>query len=185
MYRDTASFDSAQTALFQGTRVWTMNTETRAPTRRREPERAPPSKSVPDAITRIAAGHAELLEMFTAFENTRSVANKRFLVQHICTSVAVQAQVQAELFYPAIETNPPQPKPEHSALDALVSHIQRLEPVSEQVDQPIEQLAQQVKLHVSTLRDVVFPQAQNSGVDLVELGERMARRKAELIAQQA
>lgn len=162
-----------------------MHTDTKVPPRRRGAERATTSKPVPDAIARIAVGHAELLEMFAAFENTRSVANKRFLVQHICTSVAVQAQVQAELFYPAIETDPPQPKPEHTVLNALVSHIQRLEPVSDQVDQPIQQLAQQVKLHVSTLRDVVFPQAQNSGVDLVELGERMARRKAELIAKRA
>jgi hypothetical protein len=123
--------------------------------------------------------------MFKAFENTRSVANKRFLVQHICTSVAVQAQVQAELFYPAIKADPPQLEPEHTALNALISHIQRLEPVSDQVDQPIDQLARQIKVHVSTVREVVFPTAQNSGVDLVELGERMARRKAELIAQQA
>lgn len=162
-----------------------MKTDSRAPVRRREPKQSPASRPVPDAIARIEAELDDLQQMFTAFENTRSVNNKRFLVRRICTTVAVQAQIHAELFYPAIEAEPTPTPPEHAALQALVSHIQRLEPVAEQVDRPIEQLAQQVKRHVGTLQDVMFPRAKHSGIDLVELGDRMARRKAELIAQHA
>lgn len=122
--------------------------------------------------------------MFTAFLNTRSVNNKRFLVNRICSTVAVHAQVQEELFYPAIAQLMPASTPEHGPMKALVSHIQSLEPVAEQVDDPIQQLAEQVKQHVSTSHEDLFPRVTRSNIDLVELGDRMARRKAELIAQQ-
>ncbi len=145
----------------------------------------PTSRPVPDALTRIQAEHAELQQMFTAFENTRSVNNKRFLVQRICTTVVVHAQVKEEIFYPAVKAVTPQPVPQHSAMKAMVAHIQSLEPVAEQVDGPIQVLADEVNLHVSALHDQMLPHVKASGIDLVELGERMARRKAELIAQAA
>lgn len=138
---------------------------------------------MPDAISRIAAEHAELQQMFTAFENTRSVNNKRFLVERICTTVVVDAQVKEEIFYPAVEAVMPKPAPPHDAMKALVAHIKSLEPVAELVDGPIQVLAEEVKQHVSTLHEDMLPRVKASRIDLVELGERMARRKAELIAQ--
>lgn len=147
--------------------------------------RLPSSQPVHDAVTRIQAEHAELQQMFTAFENTRSVNNKRFLVQRICTTVAVHSQVKEEIFYPAVKAVTPQPTPQHGAMKAMVAHIQSLEPVAAQVDGPIQVLADEVNLHVSTLHDQMLPHVKASDIDLVELGERMARRKAELIAQGA
>lgn len=140
---------------------------------------------MPDAISRIVAEHAELQQMFTAFENTRSVNNKRFLVQRICTTVVVHAQVKEEIFYPAVEAVMQQSTPQHAAMKALVAHIQSLEPVAEQIDGPIQVLAEEVNQHVSTLRENMLPQVKASRIDLVELGDRMARRKAELIARHA
>ena len=145
----------------------------------------PTSQPVPDAVTRIQAEHAELQQMFTAFENTRSVNNKRFLVRRICTTVAVHSQVKEEIFYPAVKAVMPQPTPQHGAMKAMVAHIQSLEPVAEQVDGPIQVLADEVKLHVSTLHDQMLPHIKASDIDLIELGDRMERRKAELIAQAA
>ncbi|MES2840900.1 MAG: hemerythrin domain-containing protein [Pseudomonadota bacterium] len=160
-----------------------MNTDQRAHLRGRLAKRAAPSRPMPDAISRIAAEHAELQQMFTAFENTRSVNNKRFLVERICTTVVVDAQVKEEIFYPAVEAVMPQPAPPHDAMKALVAHIKSLEPVAELVDGPIQVLAEEVKQHVSTLHEDMLPRVKASRIDLVELGERMARRKAELIAQ--
>lgn len=185
MYWQIGLFDSAQTPAASGLTVDPMNTDPRAHLRGRESKRAPPSRPTPDAITRIAAEHAELQQMFTAFENTRSVTNKRFLVGRICVAVVVHAQVKEEIFYPAVEGVVPQATPQHDAMKALVAHIRSLEPVAEQVDGPIQVLAEEVKQHVSTLRENMLPQVKASRIDLVELGERMARRKAELIAQHA
>lgn len=149
------------------------------------PRRVEPRRPVANAITQILVDHSELQQMFTAFENTRSVNNKRFLVQRICTTVVVHAQVKEEIFYPAVESVLPQATPEHTTMKALVAHIQSLEPVAEHIDAPIQVLAQEVNEHVSALHASLLPHVQASDIDLVELGHRMARRKAELIAQQA
>lgn len=120
--------------------------------------------------------------MFTAFENTRSVNNKRFLVQRICASVDVHSLVKEQVFYPAVQSVLQGSSPEHGSMKALVRHIRSLEPVAEMVDGPIQMLSDHVNQHVSELHDGMFPQLKASSIDLVELGSRMARRKAELIA---
>ena len=157
---------------------------TNAP-RGRKTHRFAPRRPVANAITQLLLDHNEIQQMFTAFENTRSVNNKRFLVQRICTTVVVHAQLTEEIFYPAVEAVLPQAAPEHTALKALVAHIQSLEPLAEHVDGPIQVLAQEVNEHVSGLHASLFPHVKASSIDLEELGNRMARRKAELIAQHA
>ncbi len=157
---------------------------TNAP-RGRQTRRAEPRRPVANAITQLLIDHNELQQMFTAFENTRSVNNKRFLVQRICTTVVVHAQLKEEIFYPAVESVLPKATPEHTTMKALVAHIQSLEPVAELVDGPIQVLAQEVNEHVSDLNDGLFPRVKASDLDLEELGNRMARRKAELIAELA
>lgn len=153
--------------------------------RGRKTRRVEPRGAAANAITQLLVDHDELQQMFTAFENTRSVNNKRFLVQRICTTVVVHAQLKEEIFYPAVEAVAPQATPQHSTMKALVAHIQSLEPLAEHVDGPIQVLAQEVKEHVSTLHTGLFPSVKASDIDLVELGDRMARRKAELIAELA
>lgn len=153
--------------------------------RDRKPRRVEPSRPVSNAITQLAVDHDELQQMFTAFENTRSVNNKRFLVRRICTTLVVHAQLEEEIFLPAVESVVPQATPQHTAIKAMVAHIQSLEPVADQVDGPIQVLAQEMKEHASTLHTSLFPQVKASDIDLVELGDRMARRKAELMAQRA
>ena len=157
---------------------------TNAP-RGRKPRRVEPRQPVANAITQLLVDHNELQQMFTAFENTRSVNNKRFLVQRICTTVVVHARLKEEIFYPAVKAVLPQATPQHETIKALVAHIQSLEPVAEHVDAPIQVLAQEINEHVSDLHDTLFPHVKASDIDLVELGDRMARRKAELIAQHA
>ncbi len=70
-------------------------------------------------------------------------------------------------------------------MKAMVAHIQSLEPVAEHVDGPIQVLAQEVNEHVSDLHASLFPRVKASDIDLEALGNRMARRKAELIAELA
>lgn len=123
--------------------------------------------------------------MFAAFENTRSVNNKRFLVQRICTTVVVHAQVKEEVFYPAVRAVVPRAAPPHGAMKALVAHIQTLEPLAEYVDGPIQVLAKEVQEHVTHLHDSLLPRVKASDIDLEDLGHRMAQRKAELIAELA
>lgn len=162
-----------------------MKTEPPVATRSRKPKRAAPLRPVPNAITLLKADHAELQQMFTAFENTRSVNNKRFLVQRICTSLAVHERVKDEVFYPAVESVLPRAKPEPGAMNELVVHIQSLEPVAELVDEPIMALAAHVNQHANDMQDMLFPHVRASGIDLVELGQRMSRRKAELMQPSA
>ena len=65
-----------------------------------------PAKAKPapkDAIALLKADHAAVSQMFAEYEKTRSIANKKVLVAKICTALTVHAQIEEEIFYPAVK----------------------------------------------------------------------------------
>ena len=66
---------------------------------------AAPHKAVSankDAIALLKADHEAVGHLFAEYEKTRSVANKKSLVAEICTALSVHAQIEEEIFYPAV-----------------------------------------------------------------------------------
>ena len=141
------------------------------------------TKADTDATHILAADHRKVEEIFASFEKARGKDRKQALAEQACLELKVHTIVEEEIFYPAVESVLPHATPEHAAMKAMVAHIQSLEPVAEHVDGPIQVLAQTVNEHVSDLHTSLFPRVKASDIDLEELGHRMARRKAELIAE--
>ena len=144
-----------------------------------------------DAIALLKSDHEAVSQLFAEFEKTRSVPNKKALVAEICTALGVHAQIEEEIFYPAVKAAlkdkllVPEATVEHAGVKDLIAQLQDVEPDSEMYDAKVKVLSEYVKHHVKEEQNEMFPKAKASSLDLVELGFRMAARKDELLAQAA
>ena len=151
-----------------------------------------PKVSAPkDAIALLKADHEAVSQLFDEYEKTRSLLNKRTLVADICSSLSVHAQIEEEIFYPAVKAAlkdkvlVPEAVVEHAGVKALISQLEGLEPGGEMYDAKVKVLSEYVKHHVKEEQNEMFPKAKASSIDMAELGARLDARKNELLMQKA
>ena len=141
-----------------------------------------------DAIALLEADHEAVSHLFAEYEKTRSVANKKALVADICSSLSVHAQIEEEIFYPAVKAAlkdklmVPEAIVEQATMKALIGQLEGIEPDGEMYDARVKVLAEYVKHHVKEEHTEMFPKAKASSLDMAELGARLAARKDELLA---
>lgn len=144
-----------------------------------------------DAIALLRADHEAVSELFAEFEKTRSSAKKKALVAEICTALSVHAQIEEEIFYPAVKAAlkdkllVPEATVEHTGVKDLIAQLEGVEPDGEMYDAKVKVLSEYVKHHVKEEQTEMFVKAKASSLDMLELGARMAARKDELLAQTA
>lgn len=155
---------------------------------------AAPNKAKPaskDAIAMLKADHEAVSQMFAEYEKIRSIADKRAMVAEICAALSVHAQLEEEIFYPAVKTAlkdkmlVPEATVEHAGVKDLIAQIEGVDPDGEMYDAKVKVLSEYVKHHVKEEQNEMFPKVKASSLDMVELGEQMAARKEELLAQVA
>ena len=119
------------------------------------------------------------------------LAKKKALVADICTELSVHAQIEEEIFYPAIKAAlkdkllVPEATVEHGGVKDLIAQLEGVEPDGEMYDAKVKVLSEYVKHHVKEEQNEMFPKVKASSLDLVELGARMAARRDDLLAQAA
>lgn len=144
------------------------------------------SSKVQDAISLLRADHKLVSALFAEYEKARSTSKKKMLVSQICTELSIHAQVEEEIFYPAVKKALkdkemiPEAIVEHATLKELIGQVKGIEPDGEMFDAKIKVLAEYVKHHVKEEQNEIFPQAKSTELDMVALGTRMAARKEEL-----
>ena len=149
------------------------------------------SAKAPDATALLRADHKRVSDLFTEYEKTRSSGRKMALVKKICTELSVHAQVEEEIFYPAVKAAlkdkelVPEAIVEQATMKALIAQVEGVTPDGEMFDAKVRVLGEYVKHHVKEEHTEMFPKARRSQLDMTELGARLAARKAELIAQRA
>jgi iron-sulfur cluster repair protein YtfE (RIC family) len=129
----------------------------------------------------------------TATGATRPAADQRpALARKICSELTVHAQIEEEIFYPALRDVIDVPElldeaeAEHQRVKELVARIEGLSEADATMDDLVSQLARAVENHVKEERDLLFPKARAAeGLDLDELGARMKERQQELESQAA
>ncbi len=142
-----------------------------------------------DAIALLKADHEAVSHLFGEYEKTRSVANKKALVKEICVALTAHAQIEEEIFYPAVRAAlkdkllVPEATVEYAGVKALIAQLEGQEPDGEMYDAKVKVLSEHVKHHVKEEQTEMFPKAKASSLDMVELGDEMALRKAELLGQ--
>ncbi|MES2718065.1 MAG: hemerythrin domain-containing protein [Pseudomonadota bacterium] len=144
-----------------------------------------------DAIALLKADHTAVDQLFAEYEKTRSVANKQALIAEICTALSVHAQIEEEIFYPAVKAAlkdkllVPEATVEHASIKDLVVQLQGAKPGDEMVDAKVKVLSEYVKHHVKEEQTEMFVKAKTTSLDMAALGAQLAARKDELLAQAA
>lgn len=156
------------------------------------PKKTPAKKASPkpqEAISLLKADHKAVAELFAAYEKARAPSMKKKLAAKICTELAVHAQCEEEIFYPAVKaalkdkTLVPEAVVEQATMKALIGQIEGKEPDGEMYDAKVKVLSEYVKHHVKEEHTEMFPMAKKTKLDMHALGTQLAARKKELLAQ--
>ena len=150
------------------------------------------SPTAPDAIALLKADHATVSALFEQFEKAgdKALAKKLKLARTICNELKVHTQIEEEIFYPAVEAALPKEKDlldeaevEHDGARKLIAEIDRMQPGDDLFDAKVTVLSEYIKHHVKEEHTEMFPKVKKTGLDLRELGMRLAFRKEELKKQ--
>lgn len=143
-----------------------------------------------DAVSLLAADHAEVKQMFETYKQlvaeNADDDQKRELAERICTALTVHAEIEEEIFYPAMRENLDddalldEAEVEHATVKDLIAQIQAMDPGDALYDAKVNVLGEYVDHHVEEEENEMFPKAEKSGVDLEALGAELAERKQEL-----
>jgi hypothetical protein len=144
-----------------------------------------------DGLQLLAADHRKVEGLFADFQKASGTAAKEKLARRICTELKVHAQIEEEIFYPAIrgkveDADLDEAYVEHDSAKLLINEIEAAEPDEGYYDAKVKVLSELIEHHVmeeEKQRDNLFQQTRAAEIDLEELGARLAARKRELLAK--
>jgi hemerythrin-like domain-containing protein len=151
-----------------------------------------------DACDLLDADHRAVKRMFKEYEELtnsrgRSIAQKKIdLARQICHELTVHAQIEEELFYPALrevlkDTDAvAEAEVEHQSAKDLIAQIEGMADADEMFDAKVKVLGEYVDHHVKEERNEIFPKARSARkLDLVGMRDEMMTRKEELMGEVA
>ena len=154
------------------------------------------TRSGKDACDLLDADHRAVKKLFKEYEEltgsrARSAAQKKLdLAQRICQELTIHAQIEEEIFYPAVRAAIKdtdlldEAEVEHQTVRSLVAQIQRASEADDRADAKVKVLGEYVDHHVKEERGEIFPRARSARkLDLVTLREQLEQRKEELMAE--
>lgn len=148
-----------------------------------------------DAIQLLTTDHKEVKALFKAYEQLVEADGdddeKLQLALDICTQLTVHATVEEELFYPAArdvleedESLVDDAEVEHACARDLIAQIMTSTPEDDPLfDAKVKVLGEYVDHHVKEEEGEMFPKIKKSELDVEALGEEIAQRKEELLAE--
>ena len=144
----------------------------------------------PSATDMIRADHTRVLAAFHRYAPDLSAREKRGIVDAICLALDVHAQIEEEIFYPALQALDPEivakSLPEHAEVKRLVLALRGMAASDAAFDATVMDLMRKVIHHVADEETTLLPDAERQMPDrLGELGVRMATRRVQLKAPRA
>jgi hemerythrin superfamily protein len=145
------------------------------------------SKVSPTITNMIRMDHTHVVSAFHQFQVDTPPRVKKGLADNICLALEVHAQLEEEIFYPALREVAPdetldKAKPEHDEMRSLVARLRALQPGDAAFDQTMFELMRTVLHHVADEETQLLPKAERLlASQLSEMGARMTRRRMQLI----
>lgn len=148
-----------------------------------------------DAITLLKDDHKRVKELFEEFKkfgaNTEGEYDdlKQELFDATCAELKIHAQLEEEIFYPAVRKALPEDEDllneaevEHASAKELIAEIEEGSADDPMTCARFTVLGEYIEHHVKEEENEMFPKAQRAKLDLVALGKKMEARKEEIKA---
>ena len=149
-----------------------------------------------DACDLLDADHKAVKKMFKEYDEltssrARSAMQKRKdLAMQICQELTVHAQVEEEIFYPALRAAMKdtdlidEAAVEHQTAKDLIAQIQAAGEPDDMFDAKVKVLGEYIDHHVKEERGEIFPKARATRkLNLVAMRDELEARKEELMSE--
>ncbi len=145
-------------------------------------------KASPTITNMIRADHTHVLATFHQYEADTSPGTKEALVNTIMLGLEIHAQLEEEIFYPALRglnaesATVAKSFPEHDEMKRLIGVLRTLDAGDAAYDNTVMELMRDVMHHVADEETILLPAAEKlMGDRLEELGVQMTKRRIELV----
>jgi hemerythrin superfamily protein len=147
-------------------------------------------KLSPSVTNMIRMDHTKVIATFHQYRIDSSPRVKQALASTVCLAVEIHAQLEEEIFYPAMFAFDPalvvKNVPDHNEMRVLIALLRDLKPSDERHDLAFLELMRAVMHHVADEETTLLPDAERVlGERLSELGAQMTKRRLQLIAGHA
>jgi Hemerythrin HHE cation binding domain len=144
-----------------------------------------------DAVDLLDADHVAVKKLFENYrklcETDGPTDEKLALAEQICQELTVHAQIEEEIFYPALrdaiedDLLLDEAEVEHASAKDLIAQISEMSPEDDLYDARVTVLGEYIDHHVKEEREEIFVKARKSKVDLVSMTQELSQRKMELM----
>ena len=145
---------------------------------------------MPNATQLLRQDHKKVKALFAKFEQGKAANAKRRFAMQSMNELEVHAQVEEEIFYPAVKKAiearelVDEAKKEHQQAKTLMRQLKKARDQDNGEGRDFEakfsELMQAIQHHVEEEEGEMFPQVEDSELDLSALGAQMAKRKQEI-----
>ncbi len=142
-----------------------------------------------DAVEVLDADHKAVKKMFIDFgamcEDAAPAKDKRALALRICQALTVHAQIEEEIFYPAVreavgEEPMDEALEEHAEAKEMIAKIEKMKGAEPSFDETVIALGKLIDHHVMEEREEIFLKARLAALDLRALALPLLKRKQQL-----
>lgn len=145
-----------------------------------------------DALELLLEDHKEVKALFKVYQKlvdqNAPENDKGSLAEKICAALSAHAEIEEEIFYPAVRDATheddllDEAEVEHATAKELIHQLESMQPNEVLYDAKVKVLGEYIDHHVKEEEGEMFPKAKKPKLDLAALGMQMAERKAELKA---
>ncbi|MBA4143251.1 MAG: hemerythrin domain-containing protein [Nitrosospira sp.] len=145
-----------------------------------------------DAIKLLTEDHAKVKKMFKEYEKLckkNEEEGKQELATQICRELTIHAQLEEELFYPAVreainnDLLMNEAEVEHTSAKDMIAQIQAMNVSDPMYDAKVIVLGEYVNHHIEEEENQMFPKVQKAKMDLEELASEITERKETLMEE--
>jgi hemerythrin superfamily protein len=144
--------------------------------------------SEPDAIELLKSGHDSVKDLFDRFKKAKDRRTKIKIAKQALTELKIHAVLEEEIFYPAVRRSVGkdimnEADEEHHVAKILIAELEKMDGRGDRYDAKFNVLAESVRHHIKQEEGEMLPKAKALDIDFEKLGQRMLRRKQQLLAR--
>lgn len=144
-----------------------------------------------DALDLLTREHDAIKQRFRDYERLiirrGNGDRKAEIVGDICLLLSIHAQIEDEIFYPAVRTALgwddviEHALCEHNGANQLIAKLDEMEPGDDDYDATVAVLSAYVIMHMDEEQDDMFPKLRVCGMDTAAIGRKMVQRRRALL----